>query len=170
MKKFRFTSIIFLITCVGLDFSLFSYGEIKNSYYPDEEWRISTPEEQGVDSKIILKMLQNIKSSKLDFHSILIIRNGYIITEAYWSPYNKNNTHNIKSASKSIISALVGIALEKNYLDNLDQKVSEFYPEYVNESLKQDISLGFSSSFKILSNSFKADGSAGRGISLFTAE
>lgn len=112
------------------------------SYWPTENWLVSTPEEQGVDSKILLKMFKFIQSSPtLDFHSILIIRNGYIITEAYRSPYNKNTTHNIKSASKSILSALVGIALEKKCLDNLEQKISGFYPEYVKEPLKQNISL-----------------------------
>jgi len=94
-----------------------------------------------MDSKNILEMFSKIDSSTLDFHSILIIRNGYMVTEAYWAPYNKNTTHNIKSASKSIISALVGIALEKKYLNNLHQNVSEFFPEYVPEPSKQDISL-----------------------------
>jgi CubicO group peptidase (beta-lactamase class C family) len=141
MIKYRLQSIIFLIIFLGFSFSISSYGKSKDSYYPDDKWRISTPEEQGVDSKAILDMLQNIQHSTLDFHSILIIRNGYIVTEAYWAPYNKNTAHNIKSASKSIISALVGIAQEKKYLNNLHQKVSEFFPEYVPEPLKQDISL-----------------------------
>ncbi|MBA7579553.1 hypothetical protein ES708_21424 [subsurface metagenome] len=141
MQKFRLQTILFLIIYFGFSFSISSCRKSKDSYYPNDEWRISTPEEQGVDSKKILEMLQNIQSSTLDFHNILIIRNGYIITEAYWAPYHKNTTHNIKSASKSIISTLVGIALEKKYLNNLDQKISEFYPEYVKGPLKQVISL-----------------------------
>ena len=129
---------IFLCIC-----SLYSQNNKTSvSYWPTENWIVTTPEEQGVDSEKLLKMLEFIQSSlTLDFHSILVIRNGCIITETYWAPYNKNTTHNIKSASKSILSTLAGIALEKNYLDNLEQKVSEFYPEYVNEPLKQDISL-----------------------------
>jgi CubicO group peptidase (beta-lactamase class C family) len=141
MMKYRLQSIIFLIIFLGFSFSISLYGKTKNSYYPDDAWKISTPEEQGIDSKIILEMLRNIQSSTLDFHSILIIRNGTIVTEVYWAPYNKNIIHNVKSASKSIISALVGIALEKKYLNNLHQKVSEFFPEYVHDQSKQDISL-----------------------------
>ncbi len=141
MKKLTLRLLLFLTIFYGLILYLVSCVQTKDFYSPVDNWRVSIPEEQGVNSKILLKMLKNIQSSTLDFHSILVIRNGYIITEAYWAPYNKNTTHNIKSASKSIISALAGIALENNYLDNLDQKVSEFYPEYVNEPLKQDISL-----------------------------
>jgi len=135
-----------LLLCVFFLSSCISYSQNSKtaivSYYPDENWRVSTPEKQGVDSEILLKMFESIQStSTLDFHSILIIRNGHLITEAYWDPYNKNTTHNIKSASKSIISALVGIALGKKYLNSLDQTVSEFYPEYVKDSLKQTITL-----------------------------
>jgi hypothetical protein len=123
----------------------FSYSQNSKtifSQWPTENWLISTPEEQGVNSDILLKMFESIRSSPTwNFHSVIIIRHSHIITEAYWAPYDKNTTHNIKSAAKSIISALVGIALEKNYLNNLEQKVSEFYPEYTNDSLKRNISL-----------------------------
>jgi CubicO group peptidase (beta-lactamase class C family) len=120
---------------------LSSCGQAGHSYYPDDAWRTSTPEEQGVDSKYLVAMLRKIQSEKLDFHSLLIIRNGYMIAEVYWAPYHRETTHDIKSASKSIMSSLVGIALEKQYLKGLDQKVAEFFPEYVNEPLKKDISL-----------------------------
>ena len=141
MIKYGIRSIVLSIIFLGFSFSIATYGKTKGSYYPDDKWRISTPEEQGMDSKNILEMFQKIHSSTLDYHSILIIRNGYIVTEAYWAPYNKDTIHNVKSASKSIISTLVGIALEKKYLNNLHQKVSEFFPEYVHDQSKQDISL-----------------------------
>jgi CubicO group peptidase (beta-lactamase class C family) len=121
--------------------SLASCGQAGHSYYPDDAWRTSTPEEQGVDSKYLVAMLRNIQSAKLDLHSLLIIRNGYMISEVYWEPYHRGTTHDIKSASKSIMSALVGIALEKKSLKGLDQKITEFFPEYVDEPLKKDISL-----------------------------
>ncbi len=141
IKKYRLQSIILISAFLGFSFTFSSCKEKKKQYFPDSTWRVSTPEEQGVDSKKIYEMLQYIQSSKLDFHSILIIKNGYIITEAYWAPYNDSITHDIKSASKGIISTLVGIALDKGYLNNLNQKVSEFYPEYVKDSLKQSITL-----------------------------
>ncbi len=141
MNNTKLLSLLFMNIYLGLCFSHVSYSQTTGSYWPDDEWRISTPEEQGVDSKILIEMFQKIQSSALDFHSIVVIRNGYIITEAYWAPYHRTTIHNIKSASKSIMSALVGIALEKKYLKNLNQKVLEFFPEYVTEPLKQEICL-----------------------------
>ena len=141
MKQLIIRSVLFLTVYFGISLSISSYGETKDSYYPDDKWRMSTPEKQGVDSRQILAMFQNIQSSRLDFHSILVVRHGYLITEAYWAPYHRNTIHNLKSASKSIMSALVGIAFGKHVLNNVHQKVSEFFPEYVTQPLQRDISL-----------------------------
>ena len=134
-----------MLLCAILFCFCYSYSQNNNTFisqWPAENWQVSTPEEQGVESEKLLKMFEFIRSSPaLDFHSMIIVRHGRIITEAYWAPYNKNTTHNIKSAAKSIISALVGIGLEKKYLNTLGQKVSEFYPEYTNDSLKRNITL-----------------------------
>ena len=141
-NKIRPLSLLLYAMIMGFCFTYSQTRKTFISYWPTKNWLVSTPEEQGVDSEILQKMFESIRSSPtLNFHSVIVIRHGYIITEAYWGPYNKNATHNIKSASKSIISALVGIALKKNYISNLEQKVSEFYPEYTNDSLKRNISL-----------------------------
>ncbi len=141
-KIIKHLSLLLFVVGLCLSYLHSQTNKIVISHCPTENWSVSTPEEQGVDSRILLKMFEFIRSSPtLDFHSIVIVRHSRIIAEAYWAPYNKNTTHNIKSASKSIISALVGIALEKNYLNNIEQKVSEFYPEYTNDSLKRNISL-----------------------------
>ncbi len=62
--------------------------------------------------------------------SVLVINNGDLIVEWYANGYNKDKPINIKSASKSIISALVGIALEKGLIKSLDQPIIEIIPEY----------------------------------------
>ncbi|MBA7586340.1 hypothetical protein ES708_28338 [subsurface metagenome] len=85
-------------------------------------------------------MFNFIKSSpSLDLHSLIIIRNGAIISETYWHPYDINTTHNIKSASKSILSALTGIAIERKCIKSIDQKISEFLPKDFLDSLKSEI-------------------------------
>jgi CubicO group peptidase (beta-lactamase class C family) len=141
MTTLRSITALYLTVHLGLGFPISSFAKINDSHYPDDNWKTSTPEEQGVDSRQILTMLKNIQSSTLDFHSILLIRNGYLITETYWAPYHKNTIHNLKSASKSIMSALAGIALAKHVLTGVHQKVSEFFPEYVSQPLQRDISL-----------------------------
>ena len=139
MKAIGLGSIsLMFLSCLLLPF--IAYGQSPASRSPD--WKISTPEVQGVDSRKLLEMFRDIKAKGgSDLHSILIVRNGYLIAESYLAPYHKETLHNIKSATKSILSALVGIAIEKKYLKSLDQKVADFYPEYVNDPQKKEITL-----------------------------
>ena len=58
----------------------------------------------------------------------LLTRRGFLIEERYWRGGSRNNPHNLKSASKSIISTLVGIAIAKGYL-RPDQTITEVLPQ-----------------------------------------
>lgn len=66
--------------------------------------------------------------------SILISQHGEIIAEEYFGNMNADRGNNIKSASKSILSILVGIAIDKGYLDGPDQQIGEFFPDYFAEN------------------------------------
>lgn len=91
-----------------------------SDYWPADDWRTSTPEKQGIDSGKLRRMLEYIKEHQIDIHSILIIRNGYLVLESYMAPYDKDTIHNLKSVSKSFLSAVAGIALREKLLTGLD--------------------------------------------------
>jgi CubicO group peptidase (beta-lactamase class C family) len=77
--------------------------------------------------------------------SLVIFQNGEILEEQYFGRMNANRTHNIKSASKSILSILVGIAIEEEYLEGVDQQIGEFFPDYFAsnpDSAKMAITVG----------------------------
>ncbi len=97
-------------------------------YWPTNGWRTSTPEQQGMDAQKLAQMLDDIKRQGLNLHSLLIIRNGYIVGETYFGSYGQNTTHELYSCTKSFISTLVGIALDKGYIDRLDGPVQVFFP------------------------------------------
>jgi CubicO group peptidase (beta-lactamase class C family) len=61
----------------------------------------------------------------------IIVRKGYIAFERYYQEYGPQDTHNVASVTKSFISALIGIAFDAGYIDSADQKVLDFFPEYV---------------------------------------
>lgn len=69
-----------------------------------------------MDSTVLAKLLEYIKEQNNDLHAILVIRNGYIVLEAYYSPYNQDKKHILNSCTKSFVSALVGIAIDKGYI------------------------------------------------------
>jgi CubicO group peptidase (beta-lactamase class C family) len=75
--------------------------------------------------------------------SLLISRNGEIVMRYYAEGFSPNRPVNIKSASKSVLSALVGIALEEGHLDSLDQTLIEFFPGILEDAppAKQKITL-----------------------------
>lgn len=63
-------------------------------------------------------------------NSILIARNGKLIAERYFRGMQRDRAVNIKSASKSVLSALIGIAVQRGEL-RLDQPIAELFPEYI---------------------------------------
>jgi CubicO group peptidase (beta-lactamase class C family) len=110
----------------------------------DFPWERSTPEAQGLDSEVLLAGLQRIRDEEIDVHSLIIIRHGHVVLESYVHPYDRKTLHNVKSVSKSIISAVTGVALERGVLDDLDRPVYEFFPEYLDDDddpLKRRITL-----------------------------
>lgn len=83
-----------------------------------------------MDSELLAGMFDYVEQENLDMHGLLIVRHGYIVTEAYFYPYRQRDRHNIYSCTKSFTSALVGIAIGQGHIDSLDHKVLDFFPEY----------------------------------------
>ena len=67
--------------------------------------------------------------------SLIIVKNEEWIVEQYMNGGSPDQLYDLRSASKSILSAILGIALKDGYLDSIDQKVMDFFPEYVTEDL-----------------------------------
>ena len=100
------------------------------NYYPTDGWLSTTLEEQDMDSSDLAGMYDYIEAYDLDVHSVVIIKNGYIVEETYPSDsYKQNTLHTIYSCTKSITSALIGIAIDQGYISGLDQKVLDFFPD-----------------------------------------
>ncbi len=78
-------------------------------------------------------------------NSLIIAHEDTILTEQYFRGMTANRQVNIKSASKSVMSALIGIALEQSHLDSVEQRISEFLPSYLNggsDPRKKGITIG----------------------------
>jgi len=120
--------IAILIIIGGTSFYLFQTqkpivpeAEPSISYWPTESWRTSTPEQQGMDSDKLAEMFEEIEQRDYRVDSILVIRNGYLILEAYAYPFGPDKKHLIHSCSKSFTSSLVGIAIDEGYIENVEQ-------------------------------------------------
>ncbi|TAN41933.1 MAG: class C beta-lactamase-related serine hydrolase [Nitrospirae bacterium] len=129
---------LFLLFHLGLLFSGCSHTgalqeqEIQGSstaYWPVGSWRTSSPEAQGIDPQKISAMIRDIRAGQKKIHSLLIVRNGYLITEEYFPPYSKDSGHMLYSCTKSVISALVGIAVSDGFIKGLDEKVTGYFTD-----------------------------------------
>ena len=97
--------------------------------WPTAGWRTATPEKQGLDSEKLADMMEKTLEEKYKINSITIVRNGYIVLDAYFYPFEKGARHIIHSCTKSITSAAFGIAVDKGYIKNLNQPVLDFFLE-----------------------------------------
>ena len=122
--------VLLLLLMLLLSAFIFSNSDTNDIYWPKESWRTSTLEAQGMDSERIYAMLKSIKDNSLDIQSVLIIRNGYLVTESYFAPCRKDSLNNIYSCTKSFTSALIGIAIREGYIKDIHQKVTDFFPGY----------------------------------------
>jgi hypothetical protein len=97
----------------------------------DDGWEISTPTLQGMDIEKIRALSSKIHNGdygKVD--GFLIVRNEKLIWEEYFNNYRIDRKHACYSITKSVNSALIGIAIDNGFLDNVNQTIKDFFPEY----------------------------------------
>jgi CubicO group peptidase (beta-lactamase class C family) len=61
-------------------------------------------------------------------HSLLVSHGGTRVLERYFNGHRPDELANIKSVSKSVVSALVGIAIDRGYIDTIDVSIDEYFP------------------------------------------
>jgi CubicO group peptidase (beta-lactamase class C family) len=86
----------------------------------------STPESQGISSTGINTFLDAIEKSKIEFHSLMIVRHGNVVAEGWWAPYAAQRKHTLYSLSKSFTSTAVGLAASEGHFKIEDPVISFF--------------------------------------------
>ena len=82
-------------------------------------------------SKFDLDVLhQTISDTQSNICQAVIVKEGKLIYADTWNGYSINDTVHIASATKSVVALLVGIAIDKGYIDSLEQHILDFFPEY----------------------------------------
>jgi CubicO group peptidase (beta-lactamase class C family) len=107
------------------------------------DWQIGTQQGSGIDSKPLCALIDELASTRANIHSVLVVRNGRLVFEHYrdgtdqkWGmplgqvAHSPRTKHDVRSISKSIVSLLVGIALDRKLIASIDQPVFKFFPEY----------------------------------------
>jgi CubicO group peptidase (beta-lactamase class C family) len=90
-------------------------------------WPTAEPGDEGIDAGMLAAAAEFARRHEAD--SLLITRNGRIVLEHYWNGKTAQDVQQTYSGTKSVFSLLVGRALERGYLRDLDQPVRELVPE-----------------------------------------
>jgi CubicO group peptidase (beta-lactamase class C family) len=109
----------------------------------DDGWTIATPESVGLDGARLCGIRARLKEMEADVHAVVIVRHGKLVFEQYFSGYdepwdqgggqhtfNATTKHDMRSASKSVVSLLVGIAIDRKLIASADEPVVKFFPEH----------------------------------------
>ncbi|OQA15302.1 MAG: 6-aminohexanoate-dimer hydrolase [Chloroflexi bacterium ADurb.Bin360] len=95
-----------------------------------EDLPTATPEAVGMDSQVLAELITTLHETDSGVNAVLIVRHGSIALEAYFAPFAAASRQALFSCTKSVISALVGIALAEGAIESLDQPVLSFFPEH----------------------------------------
>ena len=117
-----------VLTLTLLVYGLSAYAnEATKTIWPTKEWQTSTPEEQGMDSAALAKLVTF--GATHSFDSLLLVRHGNIVLEAYYAPYTADIPHAINSSTKAVIGTLTAIMSKDGVLDSLDHPVLDFFSD-----------------------------------------
>jgi len=130
---FRFVSMIIILSMlIGCGPSKAERATVDYTPLPSDDWNVSTPEEQGLDPELVAELYLNAAELET-IYSVLVIKNGYLISEGYFNDGSIEQLSARHSATKSYTSALVGIAMEQGCLSSLAQKMMDFFPEFASQ-------------------------------------
>lgn len=77
-----------------------------------------------------IELEKTICSDYSNIAGITVQKNGVKVYESFFNGYAADSAFHVFSVTKSVISALIGIAIDKGFIESIDQKVLEYFPEY----------------------------------------
>ena len=121
-------TILILTILVGCSPSNSELNAVEYAPLTEGDWKVSTPAEQGLDPILVAELYYN--AAKLEtLFGLLVVKNSHLIAERYFNEGSVEQKARVQSVTKSIISAMAGIALDQAFLSSVDQKMIDFFPE-----------------------------------------
>ena len=125
MKKHTIIIVFLLFVFVGCDLENTDTVELQENENLSDSLPHALAEEQGFDASELDHAI--VKAAGLsNIQSILVARNGYIVEEKYFGDITATDLIHVRSFTKSVISALIGIAIDQGFIENIDQPISAY--------------------------------------------
>jgi CubicO group peptidase (beta-lactamase class C family) len=126
----RIATALIAAQCLAASYALAAPSECpcsSQTLWPTKDWEVSTPEAEGMDSAALAQLVDFVGIYKQD--SLLIIRHGKIVVDAYYAPYARNIRHDLRSVTKSFIGTLTAIEVQEGLLDNVDHPIVDLFAD-----------------------------------------
>jgi len=97
----------------------------------DDGWVTATPSSVGLDADVIRDLVESVAAGELEYtHSILVARTGHLAVEEYFYGFDRGTRHDMRSASKSVTSTLIGLAIQEDDIAGSQAKALPYLPQY----------------------------------------
>ncbi len=107
------------------------------SYWPTDGWRYARPSEVGMDADTLDDMVEDIRRSGLGVDSAMVVKDGYVVLDEYFGDYEEDELHIIYSCTKSVVSTLIGIAIDEGVIEGTDALLLDLFPDAQPENLDE---------------------------------
>jgi CubicO group peptidase (beta-lactamase class C family) len=136
-----------VISGAALQFQTPAWGEAAIScgapLEAEGDWPTGSPEEAGLDAALLCSLNELLdKSPEMNVHAVVVVRDGKLVYESYRAGVDENwgsklgvtshtpkMLHDVRSISKSVVSLLFGIALDRKLIASIDDPVFTYFPE-----------------------------------------
>jgi CubicO group peptidase (beta-lactamase class C family) len=98
----------------------------------NDGWEVASLSDVGIDTEKIVQITKEIRNNERfnGIHSMLVVKDGKLVHEAYFWGNQRNSPHVLASITKSVTSTLIGIAIDKKFIKNVDESVVSLLPQY----------------------------------------
>ncbi|WP_456438743.1 serine hydrolase domain-containing protein [Psychroserpens sp.] len=121
---------ILTLIIITLFISEFCYGQNSYIYSKPKDlkdgWKTNDLKSQNIDTTLVYTMFSQLNNRKNKIQSVLLVKDGQIIIEEYLNGQVSDQKHDLRSATKSIRSILLGIAIDKGFIDNVNDPISKY--------------------------------------------
>lgn len=116
----------------------------------DDGWRTASADDLGLRREPLQHMTQAIRQGEeyRNIHAVLVVKDGQLVYEEYFVgedehgrrgtlgrvAFDRDTPHDMRSVTKSVVSALVGIAAGSGAVRSIDQPILDFFPEHADHA------------------------------------
>lgn len=97
----------------------------------EDGWKTNNLASTAIDTTRLYAFFNQMINEEHKLHSVLLIKNNQLIVEEYFNGYDGNKPHDLRSVNKSIKSILLGIAIDKGIIDDINDPISKYLENYV---------------------------------------